>query len=152
MVLKKAQKYLIRQKQAAEELGLSDRQVRRLITRLNDIGDQAVIHGLRGRASNRRLCEDVRSKAVTVLSQEVYRGFGPTLASEHLAKKHKLDIGRETLRQLMIHAGLWRPQKQKVDDIHEWRQRNPRAERWPSGTPPNTIGWKAVAKSSISSP
>jgi hypothetical protein len=44
------------------------------------------------------------------LSQEVYRGFGPTLASEYLAKKHKLRIGREALRQLMIQAavGCWK--------------------------------------------
>ena len=60
VVLKKAQKYLITQKQAAEELGISDRQVRRLIARINDVGDQAVIHGLRGRPSHRKLSEDVR--------------------------------------------------------------------------------------------
>lgn len=123
VVLKKAQKYLITQKQAAEELGISDRQVRRLIARINDIGDQAVIHGLRGRPSNRKLSEDVRSKALAVLSQEVYRGFGPTLASEYLASKHKLHMGREALRQLMMGAGLWRAQRQKLEAVHEWRQR-----------------------------
>jgi len=108
MVLKKAHKKLITQRQAAEELQITERQVRRLLARLREVGDRAVIHGLRGRQSNRKLNEDVRSRAVTVLSQEVYRGFGPTLASEYLAKKHKLAIGREALRQLMMEAGLWR--------------------------------------------
>ena len=123
VVLRKAQKYLITQKQAAGELGISERQVRRLIARINDAGDQAVIHGLRGRPSNRRLSDEVRSKALAILSQEVYRGFGPTLASEYLARRHKLRIGRETLRQLMIEGGLWRAQKQKIEAVHEWRQR-----------------------------
>jgi transposase-like protein len=69
------------------------------------------------------LNDDVRSKAVAVLSHEVYRGFGPTLASEYLAKKHKLTISREAVRQLMMEAGLWRGQKQKIEAVHEWRQR-----------------------------
>jgi transposase len=123
MVLKKAHKKLITQRQAAEELQITERQVRRLLARLREVGDRAVIHGLRGRQSNRKLNEDVRSRAVTVLSQEVYRGFGPTLASEYLAKKHKLAIGREALRQLMMEAGLWRGKRQKVAAIHEWRAR-----------------------------
>src|SRR5579871_1714919 len=125
VVLKKAQKYLITQKQAAEELRLSDRQIRRLLVRMNEVGDQAVIHGLRGRPSNRKLSDEIRLKAVAVLSQEVYRGFGPTLASEYLAKKHKLRIGREALRQHMMKAGLWRGARQKIEAVHEWRARKP---------------------------
>lgn len=123
VVLKKAHKKLITQRQAAEELRLTERHVRRLLARLKEVGDRAVIHGLRGRSSNRKLSEDIRSRAITVLSQEVYRGFGPTLASEYLAKKHKLTIGRETLRQLMIQAGLWRGRRQKIEAVHEWRPR-----------------------------
>ena len=47
-----------------------------------------VVHGLRGRASNRKISEAHREK--------IYRGFGPTLASEYQAKKHKLVIGRRS--------------------------------------------------------
>jgi len=129
MVLKKALKRLIRQRQAAEELKLSERQVRRLLVKLKETGDGAVIHGLRGRRSNRRLAEQAREKAVRILSQEVYRGFGPTLASEYLASKHKLRIGRETLRQLMLGAGLWRGRSQRNVEVHEWRaRRGPRGD------------------------
>lgn len=123
VALKKAHKKLITQRQAAEELGLTERHVRRLLARLKEVGDRAVVHGLRGRRSNRKLSEEARSSAVAVLSREVYRGFGPTLASEYLAKKHKLTVGRETLRQIMIQAGLWRGRRQKVEAIHEWRPR-----------------------------
>src|SRR5579864_7935307 len=122
-VLKRARKKLITQRQAAEELELTERHVRRLLVRLKELGDRVVIHGLRGRGSNRKLSPEVREQAVRILSQEVYHGFGPTLASEYLAHKHKLRIGREALRQWMIQAGLWRGRKQKVEAVHQWRPR-----------------------------
>lgn len=123
VVLKKVQKKLIRQRQAAEALRVSTRQVQRLLVKLREQGDQAVLHGLRGRPSNRKLSPAMREKAVRILSEEVYRGFGPTLASEYLAKKHKLRIGREALRGLMIEAGLWRGRRRQAEEVHVWRQR-----------------------------
>src|SRR4051812_37000359 len=123
VVLKKAQKKLIRQSEAAKDLDVSPRQIRRLLRRLRDQGDAAVVHALRGRQSNRRLSEESRQKIVQVLSHEIYRDFGPTLAAEYLRKKHAVTIGRETLRQIMIAAGLWRARKQKVETVHEWRPR-----------------------------
>ena len=123
VVLKKAQRKLITQKQAAAELSLTERHVRRLLVKLKEAGDKAVIHGLRGRRSNRRVSEKTREKAVRILSQEVYKGFGPTLASEYLARKHQVVIGRETLRQSMMAAGLWRGRRQKVETVHQWRPR-----------------------------
>jgi len=123
VVLKKAQKKLITQAQAARELDISERHVRRLLVKLRESGDRCVIHGLRGRESNRRLSAEKREKAVRILSRDVYRGFGPTLASEYLAKKHKLAIGRETLRGLMQQAGLWRSRKARIEAVHQWRER-----------------------------
>lgn len=123
VVLKKAQKRLITQKQAARELQVTERQVRRLLKRLKTQGDKAVIHALRGRPSNRKLRKEVRQKAMAILSQREWRDFGPTLASYHLAKDHDIRIGREALRQMMIEAGLWRAKPQKVEDVHVWRPR-----------------------------
>src|SRR5262249_39728987 len=116
------------QRKAAEELEISQRHLRRLWARWRADGDKTVIHGLHGRPSPRKLSEETRSKAVTVLSQEVYRGFGPTFASEYLAKKHKITIGREALRQIMMEAGLWRGRKQRIEAIHEWRARHDSTE------------------------
>ncbi len=123
VVLKKAQKKLITQKQAAAELQLTERQVRRLLKRLKAKGDEAVIHALRGRRSNRKLSEEVQQKALSILSDPKWKDFGPTLASYHLAKDHDIGIGREALRQMMIEAGLWRAKAQKIKDIHVWRPR-----------------------------
>ena len=123
VVLKKALKKLIKQSQACQELGLSARQVRRLLHGLKEEGDKVVLHGLRGRPSNRQTSQAKREKIIRILSQEVYRGFGPTLASEYLADKHGVKIGREALRQIMISAALWRARGQKVETVHEWRPR-----------------------------
>src|SRR5262249_1118446 len=138
VVLKKAQKKLIRQRQAAEELAITERHVRRLLVKLREVGDKAVVHGLRGRPSNRKLGERVRGKAERILSQELYRGFGPTLASEYLEKKHGIGIGREALRQLMMRAGLWRRRRQKIEAVHQWRpRRSSRGElgQWDTSEP-----------------
>jgi len=78
--LKKAKRKLITQKQAAEEIGVTERQVRRLLRKLRRKGDRAVIHELRGRASNRKLSAEAERQAMAVLSDPVYQGFGPTLA------------------------------------------------------------------------
>lgn len=123
VVLKKALKKLIKQSQAAKELGLSARQVKRLLRGLRLEGDKAVIHGLRDRPSNRKTSAAQREEIVRILSQQVYRGFGPTLASEYLAKKHQVRIGREALRQIMVSAGLWRSRKQSLTQVHQWRTR-----------------------------
>jgi len=123
VVLKQAHKRQITQEQAAAQLECTERHVRRLVKRLKSEGDQAVIHGLRGRASNRKRSEKDRDKIVRTLSQEVYQDFGPTLAAEYLAQQHKLQIGREALRKLMMTAGLWQGRRRKVEAVHVWRQR-----------------------------
>jgi transposase len=126
ITLRKAKKRLITQKQAAEELGLSVRQVKRLIYALKKRGDKGVIHGLRGKPSNQRIAKTVEEEAVQILSADLYKGFGPTLASEYLADKHDIEVSKETVRQWMIRAKLWRAKEQKVNAVHLWRPRRSR--------------------------
>src|ERR1700722_18041563 len=113
VALKKAKKGLITQLQAAVEIGQSERHIRRLLVKLKAEGDQALVHQLRGRPSNRRLDEKVRKAAIRILSREVYSGFGPTLAAEYLADQHQIKVGRETVRNWMIEAKLWHAGKQR---------------------------------------
>ena len=84
------------------------------------------MHAARGRLSNRRVGDKIKDKAIQILSQDVYRGFGPTLAAEYLAKKHKLQVSRETVRGWMVEAKLWRAKKQRVERVHVWRTRRSR--------------------------
>lgn len=126
VTLKKAKKRLITQGQAGDELGLTVRQVQRLLKALKKRGDKAVIHGLRGKPSNQRIEEAVEREAVTILSADVYRGFGPTLAAEYLENKHGIQASKETVRQWMMRGKLWRAQEQKVKQVHVWRPRRSR--------------------------
>jgi len=126
VTLRKAKKRVITQRQAAEELGLSVRHVKRLVYGLKKRGDKAAIHGLRGKPSNQRIGKSVEEEAIQILSADLYRGFGPTLASEYLADKHDIEVSKETVRQWMIRAKLWRAKEQRVKAVHVWRPRRSR--------------------------
>ena len=126
VTLKKAKKGLIRQREAAEELGVSVRQVKRLLKALKRQGDKAVIHGLRGKPSPRKISEAVKQEAVRILSEPIYEGFGPTLGSEYLAQRHGVQVSKETLRKWMIEAGLWKAARPGKERVHPWRPRRSR--------------------------
>lgn len=126
VTLRKAKKKVITQRQAAEELGLSVRQVKRLVHGLKKQGDKAVVHGLRGKPSNRGIEARVEQEAMKILAAPVYQGFGPTLAAEYLSGKHGIQVSRETVRQWMMRARLWRAKAEKVKAVHQWRPRRSR--------------------------
>jgi transposase len=126
VALRKTNQRVITQRQAAEELGLSLRHVKRLLYSFRKHGDKAVVHKLRGRPSNRKIAESVERAAVRILSMPVYQGFGPTLAAEYLGQKHGIEVSKETIRQWMMRAQLWRGKKEKVKQIHTWRPRRSR--------------------------
>src|SRR5438876_3785049 len=110
------------QREAGEAVGFTDRMVRQVLGRVKKEGDRGVVHGLRGRVSNRRLPEKVRRQALKLV-QAQYRDFGPTLACEYLAKDHQVKVSKETLRQWLIGAGLRRVKRRKVEEVHVWRPR-----------------------------
>ncbi|MQX76508.1 ISNCY family transposase [Sinorhizobium medicae] len=97
---------------AAHVLGLSTRQVRRLLERIRTDGAASIRHKAIGRPSNNRISDGVRDYAVTLV-RERYADFGPTLAAEKLAERDGLRVSRETLRRWMSEAGLWLSRKQR---------------------------------------
>ena len=94
------------QKEAAEALSMSSRQVRNKFSRYLAEGDEGLVHRSRGRPSSRRWDPAQRAKALEIVFEK-YHDFGPTFASEKLAEKHKIKISPETLRKAMIDHGLW---------------------------------------------
>src|SRR5260370_10930884 len=115
-VLHEVQQKQMTQIGAARRLKISDRHIRRLLFRLGEHGDRAVMHGLRGRRSNRRLAARLELKILRRVRQR-YADFGPTLAAEHLAQEG-LSVSRETLRKWMVKTSLWCPRAQRVKTIH----------------------------------
>ena len=110
-VIEQIEKGQIRQLDGARLLRLSHRQVRRLQAAYRARGDGALVHGLRGRASGRRIGPAVEARAKAFLEQR-YDGVGPVLASEHLAEQAGVAVSRETARRWQMELGQWRPLRQ----------------------------------------
>ena len=129
-VLHEVRKRHITQRQAAVELGMSVRWVRKLLRRWRDQGDAGLRHGLRGRRSNRKAPEELKRRAVELYGKKkqakLWHDYGPTLAAEELAEQHGIRVSRETLRQWLIEAKLWRPRRARVERAHVWRARRAR--------------------------
>jgi hypothetical protein len=121
--LKRVQSGSITQREAARKMGVSDRWVRTLLKRMGKQGDAVVVHGLRGKPSNRKVPAQTQRQALAILKQPDWHDFGPTFAAEQLAKRHQIQVGKETLRGWMIEAGLWKSKSQRVQEVHEWRPR-----------------------------
>jgi transposase len=121
--LKRAGDKKMTQREVAAKMGVSERWVRKLLARMKTKGDSVVVHGLRGRASNRKLSAKTQKQALVVLREPDWHDFGPTFAAQQLAKLHKIEVGKETLRRWMIEAGMWQPSSRKIQEVHGWRPR-----------------------------
>ncbi len=120
-VIKKVAEGEVKQVEAAEVLGLSDRQVRRLVRRVESEGDRGVIHRGRGRTSNRAYPDKLKGK-VKALYKKKYGDFGPTLFVEKLWEREGIEIGTQTVRNWLIEAGTWKGVR-KSRRHRQWRER-----------------------------
>ncbi|MEO1759080.1 ISNCY family transposase [Paraburkholderia caribensis] len=107
---------------AAERLGLTVRQVERLVARYRESGAAGLASRKRDKPGNRKLDEGVALRALTII-RERYADFGPTLACEKLRECHGLVLSKETVRRLMTDAGLWIPRRQRPPKVYQPRAR-----------------------------
>jgi Helix-turn-helix domain len=112
----------LKQTAVAARLGLTTRQVRRLVRRYEQQGPIGLISRLRDRPSNRRLKSDAAEHAFGIL-RSTYADFGPTLAAEKLRERHGVDLAVETVRSLMVAGGLWVPRRLRAPKIQQPRSR-----------------------------
>ena len=110
------------QKEAARMLKLCVRQIKRLFRAYKAQGAKGLISARRGKPSNHRMDAQVEQQTLDLL-KEKYAGFGPTLAHEKLTEVHGIGISRESVRQLMITEGLWKPKRAKKPPVHQMRER-----------------------------
>ena len=111
----------ITQAKAAELVGLSSRQLRRVIKRVREEGDDGISHRSRGKASNRRFPQKLKDK-VLKLYRGQYSDFGPTFASEKLLDVHEIKLSDETLR-LWLNQEDVSYEKRKGRKHRQWRER-----------------------------
>jgi transposase len=110
-------------KAASLELGVSYSQAKRIYQRYLTGGDEALVHGNKGKVSNNKIDETIITKAVE-LYRERYNDFGPTLAQETIFERDGIEISVNTLRRALLAAGLWK-QKKKSSEYRS--RRTPRA-------------------------
>lgn len=137
-VLRQVREKRITQRKAGTLLRLTDRQIRRLLGRVQEEGDRGLVHRGLGKPSNRRIPEQRKAK-VLKLYEERYGDFGPTLAAEKLTERDGITLSDETLRLWLRARGInhfarrkrphraWRTRKAHVGELvqldgshHDW--------------------------------
>ena len=103
-VIRQAMAKKLTQEKAGTLIGVTARQVRRLIMRVRAEGDAGLAHRGRGRPSNRRQAPALKARVLRLYATH-YGDFGPTLAAEKLAERHRITISAETLRRWLRAEG-----------------------------------------------
>ena len=106
---------------AGEVLGISDRQVRTLLGRIREEGAKGLVHRSRGRESPRKMAEALEDRIGEIIRSR-YPDFSPLLASEKLRERHRIEVSREKVRQVMMAKGLWKRRRFRKE-AHFWRER-----------------------------
>lgn len=120
-IVKKCISKDLRQRVGALCLGISERQMTRLIKSYRTHAEQGLVNKHRGKIPNNKIPADIREKALKLIYEKYY-DFGPTLAHEYLTEQHSFSFSVETVRKIMIADGIWTP-KQKKTKVHQSRDR-----------------------------
>ncbi len=115
-VLRRLMRGELRQGRASELLGIGVRQVKRLVRNYRCEGEASVVSRRRGKPSNHRL-DAAKAAAIEAALRTRYADFGATLASEKLGEVEGVSVSRETVRQIQIRLGLWRPKRRRAPRI-----------------------------------
>lgn len=112
----------LNQSEAAQILGMTVRQVQRLVASYRAFGADGLTSKRRGKPSNNLLPKKLVETALQLI-QEHYSDFGPTLATEKLLELHNISISREKVRTMMINSGLWKTRTQRLKRAYQPRYR-----------------------------
>ena len=111
--------------QAATLMGVTTRHARRILSAYREEGAAAVAHGHRGRKPPNATPDAVVADVVR-LARTKYAGANHTHLSELLSEREGIDMGRTTLRRILVNAGLSSPRRRRPPKHRVRRQRMPR--------------------------
>jgi len=108
---------------ASKQIQVSTRQIRRIKAKVKEKGAVGIIHGNRGKESNRKIDIETLTKTIELLKGK-YHGFKPTLATEKLIELDEIKLSSEKVRQIMIENKLWKVRsKRQSKKKYFWRAR-----------------------------
>lgn len=110
------------QEEISENLGISVRQVQRLVKAYRDNNYKGIISKKRDKVSNNKISVEYKGEILELIIKN-YSDFGPTLATEKLKERHGYKISVETVRKWMIECNLWRTRSQKLKRAYQPRYR-----------------------------
>lgn len=112
----------ITQVEAAILLGISYRQVKRIVKKYRQYGVASLASKRRGKPANNRITSTIKQKALALI-RDNYHDFAPTLAHEKLSERHGIRCSVETLRKWMVEDNLWQVKTRQRACIHQPRAR-----------------------------
>jgi hypothetical protein len=121
-ILQRVEDRRLNQSQAATMLGMTPRQMRRLVRSYRAQGPEGLVSKKRGKIGNHRRPQAFRNHILAII-REQYADFGPTLAREKLLERHGLLVPCETLRGWMRDAAIWLPRAARRKIIQQPRAR-----------------------------
>lgn len=121
-IMSQLAKRQITQKMAAEQLGISIRQVKRIWKKYQASGREGLLHKSRGTPSHNQIKEGLRKEVMDIILER-YRDFGPTLATEKLLENHGIQISDESVRKMMIAEGVWKQRRRRKLRVFQMRER-----------------------------
>jgi DNA-binding Lrp family transcriptional regulator len=125
-IMRQIDKKILTIRKASEELGVSERQAKRIRKRYLIGGEAGLLSRHRGKVSPNRIDSRFKVSVIRLLKSERYAGFGPTFAQEKLRELQGYRVSDETLRKWMIEEGLWETKARRERKIHQRRVRRAR--------------------------
>ena len=108
--------------QAAKQLSLSTRQVKRLKKEVQKYGIKGIIHGNRGKESKKKIPKLIKAKIVNLIERN-YLDFTPAFVQEKLVENHNIKISYGSVRNIMLEEGLYKIKKRKKIQYFSQRPR-----------------------------
>lgn len=125
-VIEQVEKKKMTGAEASQHLGLSIRQVRRLLAKYRVKGAVGLLHGNRGRRAHNRLEESIRVK-IQGLAEEEYKDYNDSHFTEELNDEYGLEVSRSTVRRIRREMGQKSPRKHRPPRHRRSRERKAKA-------------------------
>lgn len=123
-VLVEVEKGVVTGRQAAGMMGVSLRQMRRLIAAYRKEGIAALAHGNRGKKPYNAIEDDIRQQVIALASSK-YTGFNHQHLTESLGDRENIVISRSSVRNILLRAGIKSPRKRRPPKHRSRRERYP---------------------------
>jgi transposase len=126
-VITKAIDGILTVKEAAGALGLSERQIKRLKSKVTKGGAAALIHKNTLKTPNHALPAETKKKIIKIRRDPIYEGCNIRHFRELLAEHHEIELSYTALRNLLVEAGIPSPKTRRRFKPHRRRRRKPQA-------------------------